>query len=179
MSLLTQGSVLQHKSLNAYTSYFSFLWRILTKAGKDSVFLCHNRTGDIFIFLILGTRLLFLFLTENGAAPSSIQSACLKQFLELAVLLMNIKPGAETWVPLIYFGNGWEVGVRQRDYERRRLMQGQTMDLASSQATGSFPARSSNTFHGLNHLDTDSQQLLANSGPTDLEFPYICIYTEC
>lgn len=33
----------------------------------------------------------FFFLTENGAAPSSIQSACLKQFLELAVLAWFLK----------------------------------------------------------------------------------------
>lgn len=43
----------------------------------------------------------------------------------------------------------------------------------------SFPARSSNKFYELNHLDIDSQRLLANSDPTDLEFPYSCFYTEC
>lgn len=42
-----------------------------------------------------------------------------------------------------------------------------------------FPARSSNKFYELNHLDIDSQRLLANSGPTDLEFPYSCIHNEC
>lgn len=45
----------------------------------------------------------------------------------------------------------------------------------------SFPARSSNKFYELNPLDLDSQRLLANSGLTDLEFPYILstVSAEC